>query len=178
MLFPIGLKLGFWNFKPTFLRMQLSLVATFFWFSLSVWVEICILNFLISFQHLHHSTFGDKSVRIWDFHTSYLTLWKPNGLSKHLKDHLVIGLDLSASAELAVKRIILKCYYVVDLILDSIWIVLVFYCKVCAFRIIIFLYCICLVLFYLRINKPNIHNNVIDIPSSKNGLLLLNWFLF
>ena len=61
MLFCIGLKLGSWNFKPIFLRMQFSLVATFFlYFWLSVWVEICILNFLMSFQHLYHLTFGDK----------------------------------------------------------------------------------------------------------------------
>ena len=63
------LKLGFWNFKPIFLRMQFSLVATFFlYFWLSVWVEICILNFLMSFQHLYHLTFGDKSARVLDFH--------------------------------------------------------------------------------------------------------------
>ena len=79
------LKLGFWNFRPIFLRIQFSLVATFF------------------------------------LDTSYLVLWKPNSLSKHLKGHQVIGLDLSVSAKLAVKWIILKCYYVVDLILDSIW---------------------------------------------------------
>ena len=50
MLFCIGLKLRFWNFKPIFLRMQFSLVATFFlYFWLSVWVGIFILNFLMSF---------------------------------------------------------------------------------------------------------------------------------
>ena len=70
--------------------------------------------------------------------TTYLALWKPNGLSKHLKGHQVIGLDLSTSPKLAVKWIILKWYYVVDLILDSIWIILVFYCKFCAFKIILF----------------------------------------
>ena len=38
----------------------------------------------------------------WYFHLtiSYLTLWKPNGLSKYLKRHQVIGLDLSTSAKL------------------------------------------------------------------------------
>ena len=48
------LKLGFWNFKPTFLRIQFSLAATFF-----------SLVSLISLS--------------WYFHlkTSYLTLWKP-----------------------------------------------------------------------------------------------------
>ena len=50
MLFCIGLKLRFWNFKPILLRMQFSLVATFFlYFWLSVWVEIFFLNFLMSF---------------------------------------------------------------------------------------------------------------------------------
>ena len=56
-------------FKLIFLRMRFSLVATFFlYFWLSVWVEICILNFLMSFQHLYHLTFGDKSARVLDFH--------------------------------------------------------------------------------------------------------------
>ena len=41
----------------------------------------------------------------------------------------MIGLDLSVSLKLAVKRIILKWCHVVDLILDSVWIILVFYCK-------------------------------------------------
>ena len=42
--------IGFKNFKPFFLRMQFSLIATFFlYFWLSVWVEIYILNFLMSF---------------------------------------------------------------------------------------------------------------------------------
>ena len=109
------LKLGFWNFKSIFLRMQFSLVATFF-----------SLVLVISLSWYFHLTI------------SYLTLWKPNGLSKHLKGHQVIGLDLSTSPKLAVKWIILKWYYVVDLILDSIWIILVFYCKFCAFKIILF----------------------------------------
>ena len=47
---------------------------------------------------------------------------------------------------------ILKCYYVVDLILDSIWIILIFYCKFCAFKIILF-YTVYFYLFYLRITK-------------------------
>ena len=50
----------------------------------------------------------------------------------------MIGLDPSTSAKLAVIGIIIKCYYVIDLILNSIWIVLVCYCKVCAFRIALF----------------------------------------
>ena len=65
--------------------------------------------------------------------------------------------------------IVLKWYYVVDLILDSIWVVLVFHYKLCAFRIDfshhIFLFC-----FYLRIDKPNIQNNIIVISSFQTGL--------
>ena len=105
------LELGFWNFKSIFLRMQFSLVATFF-----------SLVLVISLSWYFRLTF------------SYLTLWKPNSLSKY---HLT-GFGLSTSAKLAVKWIILKWYYVVDLILDSIWIILVFYCKFCAFKIILF----------------------------------------
>ena len=98
--------------------------------------------------------------------TSYLKLWTPNGLSKHLKGSQMIGLDLCTSAKLAVKWIILKWYYAVDLILDSIWIILVFYCKFCAFKIILnFAFHIFI---FLSRNKPNIHNNIIDISSSQN----------
>ena len=50
MLFCIWLKLKFWNVKSVFLRMQFLLVATFFlYFWFSVWVEIYMLNFLMSF---------------------------------------------------------------------------------------------------------------------------------
>ena len=48
------------------------------------------------------------------------------------------GLGQRTSATLAVIRIILECYHVVELILDSICIILVFCCKFCAFRIILF----------------------------------------
>ena len=51
------LKLGFWCFKSIFLRMQFSLFATFFSLVLNVFTS----------------------------ETNYLTFWKPNGLSKHLK---------------------------------------------------------------------------------------------
>ena len=50
MLFCKGLKLKFLNVKSVFLRMQFLLVAIFFlYFWFSVWVEIYILNFLMSF---------------------------------------------------------------------------------------------------------------------------------
>ena len=46
-----------------------------------------------------------------------------------------------------------------------------FCCKFCAFRSILF-YILELLFFtfYLRINKPNIHNNIIGISSFQNGL--------
>ena len=55
---------------------------------------------------------------MFTFGTSYVTIWKPNGLSKYLKDHQVIGLDLSTTVKLAVIWIILKCCYIIDLIFD------------------------------------------------------------
>ena len=76
----------------------------------------------------------------------------------------MIGVDLSTSANVAVNWIILKCFCVVNVILNSIWIMLVFYCKFSVFKI---------VLFYLKINKPNMHNNIIDISSFQNGLNVL-----
>ena len=81
------LGLGFWNFKPIFLRIQFSLVPIFF-----------SLVLVISLSWYFHFTI------------SYLTLWKPNGLSRHLKGHQVIRLDLSTSPKLEVKWIILKSY--------------------------------------------------------------------
>ena len=81
----------------------------------------------------------------------------------------MIGLVLSTSAKLAVKWMILKWYFIIDLILDSVWIILVFYCKFCAFKItvswIAYFY-----FFYPQISKPNIHNNIINISSFQNGL--------
>ena len=56
--------------------------------------------------------------------------------------------------------IILGCYYVVNLILDPIWIILAFYCKSFGFRIILF-YTACFETFYKRMNKPIIYNNII-----------------
>ena len=58
-------------------------------------------------------------------------------------------LDLSTSAKLVIIWIILESYYVIDLILDSSLIILAF---------------------YQRMNKPNIHNNIIGcISSFQNG---------
>ena len=49
----------------------------------------------------------------------------------------MVGLDLSTSANSVVIWLIVQCYYVVDLILDSVWIILTLYVKFCAFRIIV-----------------------------------------
>ena len=84
------LKLGFRNFKPIFLRMQFSLVATFFFSSFGYQFELIFASY---------NQLPD---------TSYLTLWNPNDLSKHLKGHQVSGLDLSTRGKLAVKWAILK----------------------------------------------------------------------
>ena len=113
------LKLEFWNFKPIFFRMQHQLVVTFFFSSFGYQFELIFASY---------NQLPD---------TSYLKLWKPNGLFKHLKGSQTIGLDLCTKAKLAVKWIILKWYYAVDLIFDSIWIILVFYCNFCAFKIIL-----------------------------------------
>ena len=78
-------------------------------------------------------------------------------------------LGLGTSAKLTVIWIILQCYYIVDLILDSISIFLTFYCKFCAFRIILFYIAYIFNFFYLRINNPNIHNNIIGISSFQTG---------
>ena len=81
----------------------------------------------------------------------------------------MLGLDLSASAKLPVRWITLKWHYVVNLILDLIWIILVFYCKFCVFKIILF-YVAHFWFFYQEISKPNIHNKINDISSFQNGL--------
>ena len=43
-----------------------------------------------------------------------------------------------------------------------------FYCKYCAFRIILFTLHV-FKFFYPRINKPNMHNNITGISSFQNG---------
>ena len=86
------LKLGFWNFKPICLRMQFSLVTIFFFSSFGYQFELIFASY---------NQLPD---------TIYLTLWKPNGLSKQSNGHQVIGRDLSTSPELAVKWIILNWY--------------------------------------------------------------------
>ena len=69
-------KLGFWNFKPIFLRMQFLLIATFF-----------SLVLVISLSWYFHPTVSYLTLITWHFESV-------NGLSKHLKGHQVIGFDL------------------------------------------------------------------------------------
>ena len=55
MLFCIGLRLGFWHFKPNFPKMEFSLVATFLlYFWLSFWIEI----FSLSHEFLTFTSFN------------------------------------------------------------------------------------------------------------------------
>ena len=81
---------------------------------------------------MSHDLLALVSVNIWrykfTFGAIYLTTWMPNGPSERLKGQS-ISTGLSTIAKLAVIWIVLKCYYVVDLILDSISVILVFYCK-------------------------------------------------
>ena len=79
-----NLKIRFWNFKLTFLRMQFSLIATFF----SLVLVICLGWYL--HRKLSHDLLILVSFNIWKYKFTsgaiYLTLWKSNGLSKRLKD--------------------------------------------------------------------------------------------
>ena len=79
------LKLGFWNFTLIFLRMQFSLVATFFSLVLVICLSWCF------HLELSHEFLTFISNYIWRLKfksgTSELTLWKPNGLSKCIKGH-------------------------------------------------------------------------------------------
>ena len=81
----------------------------------------------------------------------------------------MIGLDVNISAKSAVMWIMLKQYYLVKLILNSIWFISVLYCKFWAFRIILF-YIAYFYFFYPRINEPNLHNDLISISSFQSGL--------
>ena len=102
--------------------------------------------------------------------TSYVIFWKPNGLSKRLKGYLSDSFGHKYKCKISSYMDNTKvCYYVVDLILDSIPIILVFYCKFCACRIIPF-YCKFLIFFYLKISKPDIHNKIIGVSSFQTGL--------
>ena len=91
----------------------------------------------------------------------------------------MIGLEIGTSAKLAVISIILKCYYVLDLIFEPIS--LVFYCKFCTYRIILFTLHV-LNIFYQGMNKPNIHNNIIagisSFQSGPNDLFSSTGFYF
>ena len=66
----------------------------------------------------------------------------------------MIGLDISTIPKLVVRWIMLECYYVVDLILDSVWIILAFYCRLFYLTLHVFKN------FYQRMNKPNVRNNI------------------
>ena len=74
-------------------------------------------------------------LHIWNYLPDTLgAKWSFQAFKRPLSDYL----DLSTIAKLAVKWIILKCYYLVNVILGSILIILVFYCEFSAFKIIPF----------------------------------------
>ena len=79
--------LRFWNFKPSFLRMQFLLAAIFF----SLVLVICLSWYLQ--LKLSHDPLTRVSFNIWRYKFTsgaiYLTLWKPNGISKRLKDQSI-----------------------------------------------------------------------------------------
>ena len=125
----IGLKLRFWNFQPIFLSMQ-------FWH----WLEgfyffvICLTwNFHLKLSHgiLIFISSGICRRKCQGSRFSHLEVdtW-------HFRNQLVFPNILKAVINLAIIWIILKFNYVVDLILDWVGIILVFYCQLCAFRII------------------------------------------
>ena len=79
----INLKIRFWNFKIIFLRMQFSFIPTFF--------SLVLVIRLSSYLHLKlsHDLLALVWFNIWIYKFTsgaiYLTLWKPNVLSKRLK---------------------------------------------------------------------------------------------
>ena len=125
----------------------------------------------MSFYHLYNLTFGDKGVRLFRCSHLELVTWHFGNqiVSKDLKAQQVIVLDLNTSAKLLAVWIILKWYHVVDLILDSIWISLVFYCKFYAFKLFLFTLHI-VVFFYAKINKANITIILLTFQVSKMDL--------
>ena len=82
-----NLKIRFWNFKLIFLRMQFSLVPTFF----SLVLVICLSWYL--HLKLSHDLLTLVSFNIWRYKFTsgaiYVTLWNPNGLSKRLEYQLI-----------------------------------------------------------------------------------------
>ena len=77
------MKIRFRNFKLIFVRMQFSLVPTFF----SLVLVICLSWYF--HLKLSHDLLTLVSLNIWKYKFSsgaiYLTLWKKNDLSKRLK---------------------------------------------------------------------------------------------
>ena len=79
----------------------------------------------------------------------------------------MIGLDLNTSTKLPVIWITVECYDVVDLILDSIWIIVLMFVIVNFMHSELLFYT--LHTFYSRINKANKHNIIISISSFQIG---------
>ena len=118
-------KLRFWSFQSMFLEMQFSLAAAIF--SL-VWV-ICFSWYL--HHKLSHEFLIFTSFNIWRLEYKSISFYIYIWLAFICKLVFILSIYIYI-------WIILKCYYTVDLILDSLWVILVSYCKICAFSVIIF----------------------------------------
>ena len=80
------------------------------------------------------------------------------------------GVDLSKTAKLVVIWILLKCYYVVNLILNSVWILLVFIVNFVHLGLFFFALHIFEIFVAENRQTKHIHNNIIDISSFQSGL--------
>ena len=84
----------------------------------------------------------------------------------------MIGLDLSTIAKLVVIWIMLECYYVVDLILDAVWIILAFYCRLFYLTLHVFKN------FYQRMNKPKHIGSISSFQNRYNARFSSTGFYF
>ena len=149
----------FWNFKLIFVRMQFSLVATLFF---SLVLVICLSWYL--HLKLSHDLLTLVSFNVWRYKFSsgviYLNTLETKWCFKSFLKINPFRLDLSTKLE--VIWIVLKCYYLVYLILDLFSFILDFTANFEHLELFFFKFHIS-DYFYLRINIPNIHNNIIDI---------------
>ena len=136
-----------------FLNPFFSECATFFSSYGCLFQLIFVSRVLWDFNKMYYLTVGNKSIQILDFH-----IW--NKLHKTLRSKLSfqtyerslnIGLDLGASAKLAVT-------WIVSIFLDLICLILVLYSKFCTFRIIL-LYNVYLIQTYIN-SKAHFYQNV------------------
>ena len=93
-------ELGFITSNPNVLFISCHIISSYgLGYILILYLHLEHVSWSFNICHL---TFGDKLYKfeILTFGTSYPKLWRPTCLSNYLKDHLLIGLDLSASRNL------------------------------------------------------------------------------